>query len=172
MTKTDDLHGARLIHRDVRNEVFTRCPAGHPQVLRCHPLRGGERVVPFPTLYWLVCPQLVEAVSRLEHAGWIDRLQSRLQDDDAFAAAVSADHDAYIEARWGQLDEAERERIRKSGLENEFKERGIGGIRNRRSIKCLHLHFAHHLAARSTIGGEIERSGLVVPCPPQTDDAG
>lgn len=165
MDEEHELHGARLRHDDVRNEVATRCPAGHPQVLRCHPLRAGDRVIPFPTLFWLVCPQLVEAVSRLEHTGWIDRLQSRLADDDEFADAVSRDHDAYVAARFTQFTEAERERVRNSGLEDDFRERGIGGIRNRRSVKCLHLHYAHHLAMGSVLGAEIERSGLVTPCP-------
>ncbi len=142
---------------DVRSTVATRCPAGHPQVLRCHPLRGGlSRCEPFPTLYWLVCPSLTYALSKLEHAGWITRLAERLQTEEAFRAAVEHDHDAYAAERWALLDAGEIAAIQRRGLEAEFRERGIGGIRDRSSVKCLHLHYAHHLARGSAIGQALD----------------
>lgn len=101
----------------------------------------------------------------MEHSGWIDRLQRRLAEDDDFAAAVDADHERYVADRWSLLSEPDQARIRNAGLEPHFRERGIGGIRNRRSVKCLHLHFAHHLAAGSTIGAVLEQAGKAPPCP-------
>jgi len=142
---------------DVRHVVATRCPAGHPQVLRCHPLRqGGERFEPFPTLYWLVCPALTYALSKLEHEGWIMRLGERLQSDADFRAEVEQDHDAYAAARWALLEAHEIAEIRRRGLEQDLRGRGIGGIRDRAAVKCLHLHYAHHLACGSAIGRALD----------------
>ena len=44
--------------------VVARCPGGHPLVIRNAPV--DERGEPFPTTFWLSCPDAVRAVSRLE----------------------------------------------------------------------------------------------------------
>ncbi|MGE0193049.1 MAG: DUF501 domain-containing protein [Planctomycetota bacterium] len=158
-------HGIRLVHDDVTSEVEVRCPAGHPLVLKCHPLRRGKgRFEPFPTLWWLVCPRVVEAISRLEHAGYIHRFEERLAAEPDARTAHGADHDAYIAERWSLLSDDERRQIEARGLAASLSERGIGGIRDRRRLKCLHLHYAHHLARGSVIGRWIDELGAVVPC--------
>src|SRR6202043_3269440 len=53
--------------------VVARCPGGHPLVIRNHPLDAEGK--PFPTLYWLTCPEAVKRVASLESEGWIDRLE-------------------------------------------------------------------------------------------------
>jgi len=155
----------RLRHPDVHGTVATHCPVGHPQVLRCHPLRrGGDRFEPFPTLFWLVCPQLTRALSRLEHEGWITRLQDRLAADATFRADVGRDHDAYVEERWSLLSAEERAEVGRRGLTAELCERGIGGTRDRGTLKCLHLHYAHHLARGSAVGRALDELGVLAPC--------
>lgn len=150
---------------DVRSTVATRCPAGHPQVLRCHPLRqGGERFEPFPTLYWLTCPEITYVLSKLEHDGWILKLGERLRTDEAFRAEVERDHQAYSDERWGLLSEDERAEVVRRGLERDLRQRGIGGIRDRTSVKCLHLHYAHHLARGSAIGRALDEVAEIRPC--------
>ena len=52
--------------------VVARCSHGHPLVIRNFPY--DHMGLPFPTLYWLTCPDTVKAVSRLESQGWIKRL--------------------------------------------------------------------------------------------------
>ena len=70
-----------------RFEVVVRCPVGHPLVIRDDPLDvGGE---PFPTTFWLTCPDAVKAVSRLEADGAIRRLNERFADDADFRLAVN-----------------------------------------------------------------------------------
>ena len=51
-----------------------------------------------------------------------------------------------------------------AGVAAALRERGIGGIANRDSVKCLHLHYAHHLARGSAIGAEIETLGTIRIC--------
>jgi exopolyphosphatase/guanosine-5'-triphosphate,3'-diphosphate pyrophosphatase len=109
--------------------VVARCTGGHPLVIRNRPVDGEGR--PFPTTYWLTCPEANRLVSRLESAGWIGRLNERYDADASFRAQVDAAHAAYAEDRAMDLDEA-----RSWG--------GVGGTA--RGVKCLHAHYAFHLA--------------------------
>ncbi|MBI4261526.1 MAG: DUF501 domain-containing protein [Actinobacteria bacterium] len=112
--------------------VVARCggPAPHPLVIRNHPLDAGGR--PFPTRYWLTCPDAVRAVARLESDGWIRRLSERAEEEsDGFGAALEEAHRAYAADRADEVPEA-------GGWG------GVGGTR--RGVKCLHAHYAHHLA--------------------------
>jgi exopolyphosphatase / guanosine-5'-triphosphate,3'-diphosphate pyrophosphatase len=109
--------------------VVARCSSGHPLVIRNHPVdRAGK---PFPTLYWLTCPDAVKAVARLEGYGWIKRLAGRAREERAFGSALRAAHREYA---------AERGRW----VPNAAGWGGVGGIRT--GVKCLHAHYANHLA--------------------------
>src|SRR5215213_7998088 len=59
--------------------VAVRCPFGAPAVTEQAPY--DEHGKPFPTTYYLTCPQLVASVARLEAAGGVERW-SRAVDDD------------------------------------------------------------------------------------------
>ena len=109
--------------------VVARCAEGHPLVIRNHPVGAGGH--PFPTLFWLTCPAAVKAVSRVESQGAIGRLNDRAEVDEVFAGALSAAHETYAAERAAALPEA-----RTWG--------GVGGTRA--GVKCLHAHYANHLA--------------------------
>jgi exopolyphosphatase/guanosine-5'-triphosphate,3'-diphosphate pyrophosphatase len=109
--------------------VVARCPGGHPLVIRNAPFDVQGR--PFPTLFWLICPEATRAVSRLESEGWVSRLNEQLARDPALAEAVERAHVAYA---------AERAR----GHPGAEAHGGVGGTRV--GLKCLHAHYAHHLA--------------------------
>jgi exopolyphosphatase/guanosine-5'-triphosphate,3'-diphosphate pyrophosphatase len=109
--------------------VTARCGGGHPLVIRNHPIDvNGD---PFPTLYWLTCSDAVKAVSRLEADGWIARMNARVQDDEAFDEAVEAAHRSYADERGRLAPGAEAYG-------------GVGGTST--GVKCLHAHYAYHLA--------------------------
>ena len=112
-------------------EVVVRNAGGDPVVIRNDPfLRDGT---PMPTRYWLVDPGLRAAVSRLESAGGVRAAEAAV-DPEALASA----HAAYAAERDAAIDSAHTG-PRPSG--------GVGGTR--RGVKCLHAHYAWHLA-----GGE------------------
>ena len=141
--------------------VESRCPAGHPQVIKVYPLlKSGGTAEPFPTLFWLTCPAIITQISVLEHDGWIARLEDEMQADPAFRERVERDHRAYIEERWATLSLADRKWIRRQGWASFLLERGIGGIEDWAHIKCLHLHAAHHLARSNAIGACVAALGV------------
>ena len=90
---------------------------------------------PFPTTYWLTCPDAVKAISRVESQGWIGRLNERMRTDAPFGAAVEAAHAAYAVDRAGDLAAAG----------------DWGGVAGTRvGIKCLHAHYAYRSLAATT----------------------
>ena len=105
--------------------VVARCTGGHPLVIRNRALDADGH--PFPTMYWLTCPAAVAAVSRIEADGWIARLNA----DEQLAPAIEAAHRAYAAER-GEL------------LAGADDWGGVGGTHA--GVKCLHGHYAFHLA--------------------------
>jgi exopolyphosphatase/guanosine-5'-triphosphate,3'-diphosphate pyrophosphatase len=152
---SDELRAAELeaVRRQLGREpttpfsVVARCTGGHPLVIRNRPLDADGH--PFPTIYWLTCPDAVKTVSRLESDGWI----ARLGDDPTIAAAVAEAHRAYATERGEMLPGAEEWG-------------GVGGTR--RGIKCLHAHYAYHLAGGDDVVGRwtAERVEPVHPAEP------
>jgi uncharacterized protein len=111
-----------------RYEIVVRDDRGDPVVLRNHPLLDDG--TPMPTRYWLIGAREVVAVSRLEASGGVDRAESEV-DPDALAAA----HERYA---------AERDTALPEGHHGPTPSGGVGGTR--RGVKCLHAHYAWHLA--------------------------
>ena len=57
-------------------EVVSRCPSGHPNVVKTEPrLPDGT---PFPTLYYVTCPRLSGAIGTLEASGLMAEMTDRL----------------------------------------------------------------------------------------------
>jgi hypothetical protein len=106
--------------------VVVRCPFGRPAVTEQRPYDDdGE---PFPTTFWLTCPHLVAAVSRLEAAGGVERWSRAAAEDSELASGLERAH-ADQRALRPELD------------------LGIGGARpGAVGLKCLHAHVAFALA--------------------------
>jgi uncharacterized protein len=123
----DEVVVARQLGRPPRafRRVALRCPYGRPAVTEQWP-RDAEGD-PFPTTYYLTCPQLVAAISRLEAASGVERWTRAVADDPALRAS---------------LDRANAEQRE---LRPELPG-GIGGSTRAGSLKCLHAHAAFALA--------------------------
>ena len=129
--------------------VVARCTGGHPLVIRNAPRDASGR--PFPTTYWLTCPHAVKAVARVEADGWIVRLNERAHTDHAFVDALYAAHRAYAEDRARDVPDA-------------LDDGGVGGTRT--GIKCLHAHYAFHVAGGDDPAG-VWVAGQVEPIHPE-----
>lgn len=145
---------ARQIGRQPRGllGIAARCSYGHPQVIRVHPIVDGE---PFPTLFWLTCPYLGRRIDRLEAEGLIGRMEDRLAADGDLSARFTKASEDYVRERLSLLTDDERMYLESHGMLSALSEKGIGGIAERRRIKCLHLHVAHAMARENPVGSDI-----------------
>jgi hypothetical protein len=109
-------------------EVVVRDSAGEPVVIRNSPLLDDG--TPMPTRFWLVDPLLVTRVSRIESAGGVRAAEAAVDADE-----IQAAHDRYA---------AERESAIPADHTGPRPHDGVGGTR--RGVKCLHAHYAFHLA--------------------------
>jgi hypothetical protein len=102
-----------------------------------------ERGEPFPTTYYLTCPQLVAALARVEAAGGVERWTRAAAEDPELAASLARADD---EQRALRADLADRDG---PGLDLGVAGSGRGG-----SLKCLHAHAAFALARPGYLLGE------------------
>jgi hypothetical protein len=139
---------ARQLGREPRafRRVAVRCPFGRPAVTEQEPY--DDRGDPFPTTYYLTCPHLVAAVSRLEAAGGVERWSRAAADDPALAAGLVRAQD---EQRSVRRDLAAGRTGRDDGASLDL---GIGGAGRHGSLKCLHAHAAYALARPGYLLGE------------------
>lgn len=136
MSASDRARVAELLGREPEGafEVVVRTTDGDPVVIRNAPLLPDGR--PMPTRYWLVGTEATHAVSRLEAAGGV-RLAEAAVDPHALARA----HAAYAAERDAALDAA------LAGSNTNAEHRPTGGVGGtRQGVKCLHAHYAWHLA--------------------------
>jgi hypothetical protein len=108
--------------------VAHRCGCGLPDVVETSPrLPDGS---PFPTLYYLTCPRASAAIGRLEAAGRMREMSSRLATDAELAERYAAATADYLR--------------RRDALEALPGSPTAGGMPDR--VKCLHALVAHALA--------------------------
>ena len=130
----------RQIGRSPRafRDVAARCPYGLPAVTEQVPFDVDGR--PFPTTYYLTCPHLVAAVSRLEASGGVERWSDAVRRDDDLRRSLERATDEQRRVR--------RALARDAGSPDEdvSLDLGIGGSRSPERLKCLHAHVAFALA--------------------------
>ena len=113
--------------------VAVRCPFGKPAVTEQAPFDADG--CPFPTQYYVTCPFLVAAISRLEAAGGVERWSKRAREEPRLAASLA--------------DAQGRQRRQRPELDA-----GIGGATRSGSLKCLHAHAAFALAQPGYLLGD------------------
>ncbi len=132
---------AAQIGREPRafSRVAVRCPFGFPAVTEQKPY--DENGKPFPTGFYLTCPELVVAVARLEAAGGVERWSEQVRKSRRLRWSV-----------W-RANRKQR-RLRKESAPSACRmvdagaslRLGISGSKNSRKLKCLHAHVAFALA--------------------------
>jgi uncharacterized protein len=141
----------RLLGRSPRGlrAVAVTGPAGEPRVIRVASMVDDK---PFPTLFWLIDPDLCYRIDCEEARGLIKEFQGRVDRSPALQRAMAADHRAHIALREACLDRPLRERLQEQGLLPVLRARGIGGIADFGRIRCLHTWYAAHLVVPNTVG--------------------
>lgn len=147
-----------------------------PIAIKTYPLNGGARRrqskaqvpgqalnAPFPTLYWLTCPEISKAIADLERQGYIRQYESTLRKCEELASRLVECHKQYANDRWDSLTVEDQALLAQDSpsvfrMKTMMKESGISGTNftitedgdgmSIASIKCLHAHYAHF---RSTL---------------------
>ncbi|MEA2932604.1 MAG: uncharacterized protein QOI56_1389 [Actinomycetota bacterium] len=109
-------------------EVVVRDADGRPVVIRNAPLLGDG--TPMPTRYWLVDGELRRRVSGLESSGGVRAAEAAVDPVELARA-----HDRHA---------AERDAALPPGHAGPRPSGGVAGTR--KGVKCLHAHYAWHLA--------------------------
>ena len=144
-------HVANLLGRAPRGlrDIAVFNNEGLPCVIRVASLVDGK---PFPTLYWLVDPELSLRIDRVEAGGLIAQMQKQVDASAALQTKMSADHAAHKLHRTRFLSADERRILSGRGMMAALDQRGIGGIAEPTRIRCLHTWYAAHLVTPNTIG--------------------
>ena len=136
----------RILGRSLagRCAVVVRRPDGRPVVIENEPhLRDGT---PMPTLFWLVDPELHDAVSRLEGSGGVHRFEGLVD-----GGHLQRAHDEYARRR-------ARATVRTDVAQAQG---GVGGTRV--GVKCLHAHLANYLVGADDPVGALVAESVGVP---------
>ncbi|MGA9761506.1 MAG: DUF501 domain-containing protein [Gaiellaceae bacterium] len=131
--------------------VAVRCPFGFPAVSEQRPYDDEGK--PFPTGFYLTCPELAVAVARLEAAGGVERWSERVSRSRRLRWSL------WRAGRKQRHLRAESARSNGRMLDGGASLKlGIGGSKNARRLKCLHAHVAFALANPGyTLGESIVR---------------
>lgn len=165
------------------------CSYGQPRVISTYPVMwerprscmSGESGCaspvcttaprPFPTLYWLTCPHLREAVSALESQGMIGEVMERIERDEDFRGAHEVANMRYAGQRMALVSDEDWERLEREApnMVRVLKETGVGGVASLSGVKCLHMHVADSLAGNSNPVGDmtisrLEQAGARLEC--------
>ena len=153
---------ARLLGREPRGlrEVPVLDKDGQPAVIRVAPLVDGK---PFPTLFWLVDPELCYRIDQAEASGLIQHFQERVDGDGVLREAMTADHHDYISLRNHYMGETERQSLQELGYYHILQTRGVGGIADFTRIRCLHTWYGAHLVKANTIGKLLDAHWAELP---------
>lgn len=136
-------------------ETAKYCPFGFPAVITVKPFNNS---VPAPTVYWLSCPYLNYQVDRLEaESDLISNLSNKLQFDQKFRKKMNEAHKRYAAKRKELLSKEELNKARdiSKDLYKTLINSGVGGIKEKDGIKCLHTHLADFLVNQFNPAGEI-----------------
>ena len=63
---------------------------------------------PFPTLFWLTCPDISKAVANIEGRGFVTIFEDELNADAELSQRLFSCHEEYAQLRWKSLTEEDR----------------------------------------------------------------
>ena len=116
-------------------DVVVRAADGTPRVIRNAPFMHDG--TPMPTRFWLTDKRATHLIGTLEATGGVNQAEAELD-----PAAVAAVHARYAAERNAEIP-ADYDGHRPFG--------GVAGTRV--GLKCLHAHYAYHLAGGDDIVG-------------------
>ena len=174
--------------------VSARNQDGRPIAIQTYPLDGGARRrqskarqsvendadwlgTPFPTLYWLTCPEISKNIANLERRGFVKVLEDELQSNKDMLQSLMLAHRDYARLRWESLTPEDRQQLIDLSaqsrtiqrMRNMIEASGIAGSNLTLAsplvsptIKCLHTHYAHYRSVKTIHNAAINPVGARV----------
>lgn len=127
-----------------------------PVVIKVAPIVKNK---PFPSLYWLAHKELSKEIDHLESTGLIKELEEKIiPQDPVFLKQLIEAHQLYAQERYKELLKTPGyQQLPSSYIEN-LKTRGIGGLADFTRVRCLHMHYAHHLVSDNPVGQYLDQN--------------
>lgn len=132
--------------------IFERCSYGIPRVLLLNPIKDNKPdYEAISNLFWLSCPYLNEEIHKLEDKGFIKTINEIIHNNSSYKVYMKNAHSHFYFLR----------RILCRNILNDdqddinFLKRGIGGVHDLDTIKCLHINLTHHRICNNNIAGLI-----------------
>ncbi|MEW6088820.1 MAG: DUF501 domain-containing protein [bacterium] len=137
----------KQIGRKPRNllKVIKKCRYKLPRVILSSPELS-------PTIFWLTCPHEIYLISRLESDGLIKKIKNKFIINTSLKENIITINKNFA---------GYRKKFYPPGLSikrvKSLEGKGIDGIKDLSSLKCLHSHWAYHIAVKKNpIGNIIE----------------
>lgn len=139
----------------IRN-IIERCKHGYPQVVLLNPSVSVDNnpVLNYQSIInilWLTCPYLNYRIHELEDKKFVKRIEGIIEQDFELNLKMRNAHANFYFMR-NML-------CRGAGISaeehNDLFIKGIGGIKNLKTLKCLHLHYAHSRICKDNVAGRI-----------------
>lgn len=124
-------------------------------VLQVPPFVKG---IPFPTVFWLCCPKMKKAIDHLEARGLIKDLEQKIQLEPEWREKIATDHKRYRDYRVSLITQQDRNLCDNPNKLLSLETKGVGGVDNWEQIRCLHMHYAHHLIFGNTVGSYLDQN--------------
>jgi hypothetical protein len=102
----------------------------------------------------LTCPHLNDKIHILESGGFVKKIEKYMQHDSEMESFMNRAHVHYAILRKNIFKQFFPHDPLVEKYSSVFNA-GIGGIREKSSVKCLHLHVAHFAACEDNIVGKI-----------------
>ncbi len=139
--------------------VVARCPHGFPQVVILNPVRKNTKTgfsqTALSTLIWLTCPAVRNKIAELENSGMIKRVEYMITKDRSIESMMNDAHAHFYYFRKDIFN-----KITGHGFTEDMvriSDSGVGGIKDVKTVKCLHLHYAHHrICPHNIVGRAVE----------------
>lgn len=137
--------------------VIERCIYNYPQIILMNPISRNEEGKSelnhqaASNLLWLTCPYLNDKIHEIENKGFISKISKLINNDTGFTNRMRYAHAHFYFLR-------HRVCYVSGGFRNldiELFGKGIGGIQDLNSLKCLHLHYSHYRICSNNIAGLI-----------------
>jgi uncharacterized protein len=139
-------------------KIAARRRDNHPQVLQVPPVVEGK---PFPSLYWLCCPDLKKAIDHIEARGEIKKIEQWIQETPHMQKVLRDNTQHYIKLRLELMNEGNWAQLENENMARAIREKGIGGLADYERIRCLHMHYAYAIVHPNEFGNYLNERYLL-----------